>query len=177
MSSVYAQAADAKVGHLRTKSGDREIDFIVASPQRRGRCPRGEAVRWQSMIADVRHLKWLSDQLGPDLVDAAILTTGPGRLPAYGDNIAVIPVALLGPVGPHTWLRVLGAAAYSRAAGIVVRGSSADRMRSIVHPASAGDRASPTHHRTPGLRDEQNGTGSPERTQGAHHVCNNNGNA
>ena len=46
---------------------------------------------------DVRHLKWLADQLGPDLVDAAILTTGRDAYRRASDNIAVIPIALLGP--------------------------------------------------------------------------------
>ncbi len=93
---VYAQAADAKVGHLRTKSGDREIDFIVQARS-------GEVVALEVKLSttvndhDVRHLKWLSDQLGPDLVDAAILTTGRDAYRRTSDNIAVIPVALLGP--------------------------------------------------------------------------------
>lgn len=93
---VYAQAADAKVGHLRTKSGDREIDFIVQARS-------GEVVALEVKLAttvndhDVRHLNWLSDQLGPDLVDAAILTTGRDAYRRASDNIAVIPVALLGP--------------------------------------------------------------------------------
>jgi len=93
---VYAQAADAKVGHLRTKSGDREIDFIVQARS-------GEVVALEVKLAttvndhDVRHLKWLADQLGPDLVDAAILTTGHDAYRRASDNIAVIPVALLGP--------------------------------------------------------------------------------
>jgi len=93
---VYAQSADAKVGHLRTKSGDREVDFIVQARS-------GEVVALEVKLAtavgdhDVRHLKWLADQLGPDLVDAAILTTGRDAYRRAGDNIAVIPVGLLGP--------------------------------------------------------------------------------
>ena len=93
---VYAQAANAKVGHLRTKSGDREIDFIVQARS-------GEVVALEVKLAttvndhDVRHLRWLSEQLGPDLVDAAILTTGRDAYRRASDNIAVIPVALLGP--------------------------------------------------------------------------------
>ena len=46
---------------------------------------------------DVRHLNWLADELGPNLVDAAILTTGRDAYRRASDNIAVIPVALLGP--------------------------------------------------------------------------------
>jgi hypothetical protein len=46
--------------------------------------------------ADVRHLRWLADQLGDELLDAVIVTTGPA---AYRrrDGIAVVPAALLGP--------------------------------------------------------------------------------
>ena len=45
---------------------------------------------------DVRHLHWLSERIGDDLIDALVLTTGPQ---AYrrADGIAVIPAALLGP--------------------------------------------------------------------------------
>ena len=45
---------------------------------------------------DVRHLHWLRDRLVDDLLDAAVLTTGPE---AYRrkDGIAVIPLALIGP--------------------------------------------------------------------------------
>ena len=45
--------------------------------------------------ADVRHLRWLREQLGSDVVDLVVLTTGTHayRRP---DGIAVIPLALLG---------------------------------------------------------------------------------
>jgi len=45
---------------------------------------------------DVRHLLWLRSELGNDLADAAVITTGQAayRRP---DGIAVIPAALLGP--------------------------------------------------------------------------------
>lgn len=45
---------------------------------------------------DVRHLIWLRNELGDDLVDAAVITTGQAayRRP---DGIAVIAAALLGP--------------------------------------------------------------------------------
>ncbi|MFC8732890.1 hypothetical protein ACFT5B_10560 [Luteimicrobium sp. NPDC057192] len=45
---------------------------------------------------DVKHLRWLRDQLGDDLLDAVVVTTGPEayRRP---DGIAVVPAALLGP--------------------------------------------------------------------------------
>jgi uncharacterized protein len=50
-----------------------------------------------TLAADaVRHLRWLRNRIGDDLVDAVIVTTGPN---AYrrADGIAVVPAALLGP--------------------------------------------------------------------------------
>lgn len=44
---------------------------------------------------DVKHLVWLSERLGEDLLDAVVVTTGEA---AYRrrDGIAVVPLALLG---------------------------------------------------------------------------------
>ncbi len=88
-----AQAAGAKVGHLRTRNGDHEVDFIVEGDN--------GIVAFESKLAasisdhDVKHLRWLRDQLGNELLDAVIVTTGPDayRRP---DGIAVVPLALLG---------------------------------------------------------------------------------
>ena len=43
----------------------------------------------------VRHLLWLRERMGEDLLDAVVITTGPE---AYRrrDGIAVVPAALLG---------------------------------------------------------------------------------
>jgi uncharacterized protein len=43
---------------------------------------------------DVRHLRWLRDRIGDDLLDAAVVTTGRAayRRP---DGITVVPAALL----------------------------------------------------------------------------------
>ncbi len=45
---------------------------------------------------DVTHLRWLQQQLGSDLLDAVVITSG---TEAYRrpDGIAVVPAALLGP--------------------------------------------------------------------------------
>ena len=92
---VYAQAAEARVHHLRTKNGDREVDFIVTG---RGRRTLALEVKLAQTVEDrdVRHLLWLKEQLGPDLVDMVVLTTG---TEAYRrrDGVAVAPAALLGP--------------------------------------------------------------------------------
>ncbi len=91
---VYAQAAEARTAHLRTWSGDREIDLIVE----RGRKILAIEVKLGQAPdeRDVRHLLWLRRELGDDLADAIVVTTGQAayRRP---DGIAVIPAALLGP--------------------------------------------------------------------------------
>lgn len=91
---VYAQAAEAAVGHLRTKGGEREVDLIV---ERGGRVVAIEVKLGQiPSDADVIHLHWLSAQLGDDLADAIRVTSGPDayRRP---DGIGVVPAGLLGP--------------------------------------------------------------------------------
>ncbi len=91
---VYAQAAEARTTHLRTWSGDREIDLIVE----RGRKILAIEVKLGQAPdeRDVRHLRWLHSELGDDLADAIVVTTGQAayRRP---DGIAVVPAALLGP--------------------------------------------------------------------------------
>ncbi len=92
---VYAQAAEAKVGHLRTQGGDHEIDLIV---QRRDHRVVALEVKLSQTVgsSDVRHLLWLRDRMGNDLLDAAVITTG-SEAYRRQDGIAVIPAALLGP--------------------------------------------------------------------------------
>ncbi|MDW5594056.1 DUF4143 domain-containing protein [Conexibacter stalactiti] len=92
---TYAQAAEASVKHLRTAGGRREVDLIMERAD--GRVVAVEV----KLTRDVRdhdttHLRWLARQLGDDLLDAVIVTTGPE---AYrrADGIAVVPAALLGP--------------------------------------------------------------------------------
>lgn len=91
---VYAQQAEARVSHLRTWKGTREIDLIVE----RGPAVIAMEVKLSQVVhdQDVRHLHWLRDQLGSDLRDAVVVTTGPE---AYrrSDGIAVVPAGLLGP--------------------------------------------------------------------------------
>ena len=92
---VAAQAAEASVRHLRTITGTHEVDFIIERADHR-------VVAVEVKLAptvedsDVRHLHWLADQLGGDLLDSVIVTTGRH---AYrrSDGLAVVPLALLGP--------------------------------------------------------------------------------
>jgi uncharacterized protein len=44
----------------------------------------------------LRHLAWLAENLGEDLIDAVVITAGPE---AYRrrDGVAVVPAGLLGP--------------------------------------------------------------------------------
>jgi predicted AAA+ superfamily ATPase len=92
---VYAQAHEATVHHLRTRDGLHEADLIV---ERRDQRVLALEVKLSPTVsdADVRHLLWLREKLGADLVDAAVLTTGQH---AYrrDDGVAVIPAVLLGP--------------------------------------------------------------------------------
>ncbi|WP_280953294.1 DUF4143 domain-containing protein [Acidipropionibacterium timonense] len=91
---VSAEAAEARVSHLRLLGGDREIDLIVEGPE-------GQILAIEVKLAgaiddsDVRHLLWLRDQIPDRVVDLVVLNTGPF---AYRrrDGVAVVPVALLG---------------------------------------------------------------------------------
>jgi uncharacterized protein len=71
---VYAQAAEARVGHLRTAGGEHEVDLSVERDDRR---ILAIEVKLRTTVddRDVRDLKWLSERL---------------------DGIGVIPAALLG---------------------------------------------------------------------------------
>ncbi|MFT4188981.1 MAG: DUF4143 domain-containing protein [Aeromicrobium sp.] len=90
---AYAQVNEARVGHFRTRGGDREIDVIV---EKNGRVAAFE-VKLSSTITDrdVRHLRWLRDRYGDRVASTAVITPGPH---AYrrADGVDVIPAALLG---------------------------------------------------------------------------------
>lgn len=92
---TYAQAAGAQVKHLRTKHGEREIDLIIERDD-------GRLVAMEIKLArtvdddDARHLKWLAEKAGDDVLDLVIVTTGPHAYRRM-DGVAVVPAALLGP--------------------------------------------------------------------------------
>lgn len=92
---VFAQAAEARVGHLRLHGGRREVDLIIERSDQR---VLAVEVKLGAEVGDhdVKHLLWLRDRLGSDLLEAVVVTTGPAayRRP---DGVAVVPAALLGP--------------------------------------------------------------------------------
>jgi len=92
---VYAQAAEATLGHLRTHGGAHEIDLIVERADGRVLAIEVKLAR-NIQDGDVRHLAWVAQRIGDDLLDAVVVTTGED---AYRrtDGIAVVPAALLGP--------------------------------------------------------------------------------
>lgn len=71
---VYAQAAEARVAHLRTRAGEHGIDLIVEGAD-------GRVVALEVKVArevgdsEVKHLHWLKGQIGPDLLDAAVVVS------------------------------------------------------------------------------------------------------
>lgn len=75
--------------------GTREIDLIVE--RRDGRVLAIE-VKLSTSVGDrdVRHLAWLRDQIGDQLIGSVVLTTGPQAY-TRRDGVAVVPLGLLGP--------------------------------------------------------------------------------
>ncbi len=92
---VYAQSAEATTGHLRTFSGDHEVDLIVEGQDRRVVAVEVKLKRTVD-DDDLRGLRWLSSKIGDQLADAIVVTTGEAayRRP---DGIGIVPAALLGP--------------------------------------------------------------------------------
>ena len=90
---VYAQANEARVSHLRTRAGEQEVDLIV---ERADGLVVALEVKLSALIDDhdVRHLHWLSERIGPNLLDAAVITTG-SEAYRRADGIGIIPAALL----------------------------------------------------------------------------------
>lgn len=92
---AHAESHGCRVLHLRTKNGQREVDFIVERDD-------GKVLAIEAKLAavprdkDVQHLRWLKEKLGDQLLDALVVTTG---TLAYRreDGIGVVPLALLGP--------------------------------------------------------------------------------
>lgn len=92
--AVYAQASGARLRHFRDAGGRHEIDLIVqrrdgrvlAMEVKLSRAPSGD---------DKRHLLWLKDAIGDELLDMVIVYSGPIAF-RDRDGIAMVPLALLG---------------------------------------------------------------------------------
>lgn len=93
---VFAQAAEATTRYLRTLGQSREIDLIVERGDHR---VVAIEIKLKQRVDDhdVRHLRWLADAIGDELLDAVVITTGPAAYRRQQDGIAVVPAALLGP--------------------------------------------------------------------------------
>ena len=80
--------------HERLHGGRREVDLIVERADQR---VLAIEVKLSGAVDDddVKHLAWLKEQIGDELLDAVVIHTGPQ---AYRrrDGIAVVPAALLG---------------------------------------------------------------------------------
>ena len=91
---VAAQAAEADVGHLRTRDGDHEVDLVVT---REDGAVLAIEVKAAGAVddGDTKHLQWLRKQMGQRLIDSIIVNTGTA---AYRrrDGIGVVPLALIG---------------------------------------------------------------------------------
>lgn len=88
---VEASLHGARLYHLRTQGGEREIDIVVEFGQRiaalevkTSSAPTGR---------DARHIAWLRDRLPPDqFAGGVVLHTGPNRY-SLGDRIEAVPIA------------------------------------------------------------------------------------
>lgn len=91
---AIAQSVGGKSFHLRSRNGRHEIDLVIETGN------GIVAIEVKLGVAvddhDARHLHWLANQIGNDLVESVVVTTGPEayRRP---DGVAVVPLALLGP--------------------------------------------------------------------------------
>jgi len=105
---VFAQAAEATIGHLRRRNGDHEVDFVLSGHG--GRRVAVE-VKLSALVEDhdVRHLLWLKGELGDELTDMVVVTTGRHAYRRQQDGVAVVPLALLGPQ-PNRWCATSAAA-------------------------------------------------------------------
>lgn len=92
---TYAEAGEARVSHLRTRNNNHEVDLIVQHADGR---VLGIEVKLADRVedTDVKHLQWLRDRIGKDLIDAIVVYAG-GRAYRRRDDVAIVPLALLGP--------------------------------------------------------------------------------
>ncbi len=84
-----------KVRHLRTGNGEHEVDFILEQPD--GRFIAVEA-KLNGVVtdSDQKHLMWLKDKVGDQMIDAVVINTGQYAYRTK-QGVAAVPLALLGP--------------------------------------------------------------------------------
>jgi uncharacterized protein len=89
-----AEAKFAKVMHFRDAKGFREIDLIV---QRSDGKILGIETKLSETVTpqDFKHLHWLQDQIGDELIGKVLIYAGKEAYTAQG--VSVVPLALLGP--------------------------------------------------------------------------------
>lgn len=91
---VYADALESHLSFYRDPNGRREVDFLLEGP---GGSLLAFEVKLRATVssADVKHLLWLKEEMGPRLTDTVVITTGPT---AYRreDGVAVVPLGCLG---------------------------------------------------------------------------------
>ncbi len=91
---VLAEAARAKVHHLRLQGGTHEVDLIVERED--GRVLAIEVkLSDATRPADVSHLNWLASEAPSLVLDKIVLNTG-NLAYRRKDGVAIIPLALLG---------------------------------------------------------------------------------
>lgn len=91
---IYADANNAKVMHFRDKNGRHEVDLILERTD--GKILALEVKLGSSVNdSDIKHLKWLKQQLGEELIDMVLVYSGSYAFRYEG--VAIVPLALLGP--------------------------------------------------------------------------------
>ncbi|MDR0853710.1 MAG: DUF4143 domain-containing protein [Clostridiales Family XIII bacterium] len=91
---TYSSANDAALSYLKTRNGDHEIDFIVS----KGKKVVAIEVKLSNDIADsdAKHLNWLENQIGENLVCKIIVYTGKYLYRRESDAVIACPACLLG---------------------------------------------------------------------------------
>jgi len=90
---VLARHPDVRIAHLRSDGGRREVDLILDLG---GRRVVAIEVKAGASVArtDARHLVWLRDELGADLVSGIVLHTGRSAF-ALDERIYALPICAL----------------------------------------------------------------------------------
>ncbi|MDR1119218.1 MAG: DUF4143 domain-containing protein [Bifidobacteriaceae bacterium] len=92
---VLAEAAGARVSHMRTRGGEHEVDLIAQRPDSR---VLALEVKLSTSVrpADVAGLNWLERELPGRVVGKVLINAG-DRAFRRPDAVQVVPLALLGP--------------------------------------------------------------------------------